>query len=234
MKTAFKFFFILYIPLLITPNFSIAQCDRHGDGNKPDCIFEAHKKADATYSYKTYRDSTKRASKAIDVCELENLIIAVSCMDKKSQYEYMKYLNTFFEGKDGSLILNPKHYDLIFDMKTKQFKSFSKLSAILTKSPHQVDRTIGNQIKAYLQGKNKNRNIKASEDTRRGVVLGIILAGLGSMDDSKSDQELAVKAGDKMGGFFSDFAEKQEKISFLKWGEVTGLMHDLPYPYSTE
>ena len=125
-------FMIFFMMLNFT---SSAQCDRHGDGNKPKFYLSAVKAADSSDEYSS-KDSThiKTHMKVIDICELEALLIAVTHMKKKSQIAYLKNLETYLGNGLNSSVLDTKMYNFIFANNNQQMSAYTKLYKTLKKS----------------------------------------------------------------------------------------------------
>ena len=230
MSKAIQFCIILMIPFMLISFSSNAQCDRHGDGNKPKYYFAAIEAADESEAYKT--DSTKVYQRLgeINVCELEAFAIAMAQLNKKSQFAYVENLIPVLGKNPGTIILNKGNYDLIFAKTNQQLASYKTLYKLLAKSQFPTDREMGKAIKTHFQGTNQ----QVSEETRRGAVLGILIAGLGSMDENAKYQKAAINRGAFMGAFFAELAGNSSKISFTNWKSVKTELYNLPNPYAVK
>lgn len=222
MSKTFKSLTILIILLASITSVIHAQTDRRGDGNKPKYYGKSIKSADSDETYMARaNDSTIVAVTYSDFVELEALLIAVAYMDKNSQIAYIKNLKRMTRTK--TLVLDPANYGLIFTSGNEQLASLKKLAGILSKSPHQLDKLMGKQISTSLK--------KSSEDANRGTVLGIVIAGLGSIDKGKTTTSQFVKNGAYMGQYFAKMAEKYDKNSFMDWETIKVKIFNLPSPY---
>lgn len=223
---------IFIIPFILISLYSNAQCNRHGDGNEPKYYLHAIAVAEESQSYR--RDSTKvyKRFEEIDLCELEALTIAMTHLNRESQLAYVENLESFLRKTSETILFDEDNYHLIFSTGQQQLAAYKKLYKLLVKSKFPTDRLMGKEIKSYFQNAKQKTSLNTSEDIKRGVVLGIVIAGLGSMDKNAKSKRAAMNRGAFMADFFARVAASQTKNSFLQWKTITTELYNLPDPYA--